>query len=52
MILQRLWAESNPDPRSTAPVGVTRNMLPSLFWARDLEWGWRDKQEINRVLFN
>lgn len=26
MILQRLWAESNPDPRSTAPVGVTRNM--------------------------
>lgn len=31
MILQRLWAESNPDPRSTAPMGVTQNVPPILF---------------------
>lgn len=37
MILQRLWAESNPDPHPTVPMGVTQNVLPSLSWPET--WG-------------
>lgn len=33
-----LWGDSKCAPKSVL--------------ARDLGWGWRDKQEINRVLFS
>lgn len=44
--------EPNPVLPPTAPPGVTQKHAPKPAIARDLGWGWRDEQEINRILFS
>lgn len=51
-MLQTLQAEggqAQPQPSSHCPYS---KCAPEPAMARDLGWGWRDKQEINRILFS